>query len=118
MMVKGCCLPGYDLVDQLLLFRRGAAEIDSGGFDALVSHQICEECDVVAFLKEVFRKTVTERVWVYHFCIQTVFVGEVFKLKSYTSFRDDSSIAVLEDIAGSCHPLSRSPDNRLPRAPL
>jgi hypothetical protein len=68
--------PRNNLVDDLLLLGGGAAQIDTGGLNAVVSHQVGKQGNVVAFLKEVLCEAMSERVRVYHFGVQPVLEGE------------------------------------------
>ena len=63
--MPGFLLPVYDLIDDGLLLGRGFAEINAGGFDAFVSHEVGEESDVIAALQEALCEAVTEGMWVY-----------------------------------------------------
>ena len=70
--MPGCLLPVYDLVNDGSLFGRGFAEINAGGFDAFVSHEVGEESDVIAALQEALCKAVTEGVWVYNHRVNAI----------------------------------------------
>lgn len=58
--MPGFLLPVYDLIDDGSLLGRGFAEINAGGFDAFVSHEVGEESDVIAALQEALCEAVTE----------------------------------------------------------
>ena len=70
--MPGSFLPVYDLINDGSLLGRGFAEINAGGFDALVSHKIRKECDVVAALQKALCKAVTEGVWVYNHRVDAI----------------------------------------------
>ena len=55
-MKKKSSLPGDDAIDYGLLFAGGASKVDAGGFDALVSHQVGEQSDVIVFFEEILGK--------------------------------------------------------------
>ena len=54
------CLPVNDFVNYGLLFRCGFSQIDSGGFNAFMPHEVSEESDVVEAFQETFCKTMPE----------------------------------------------------------
>ena len=60
--MPGFLLPVYDLINDGSLFGRGFAEINAGGFDDFVSHEVGEESDVIAALQEALCEAVTERM--------------------------------------------------------
>ncbi len=62
MRMPGFVLPVYDLINDGSLLGRGFAEINAGGFDAFVSHEVGEESDVIAALQEALCEAVTERM--------------------------------------------------------
>ena len=70
--MPGFLLPIYDLINDSPLLGRSFAEINAGGFDAFVSHEVGEESDVIAALQEALCEAVTEGVWVYYHRIDTV----------------------------------------------
>ena len=55
-------LPINNAVHDLTLFRGGLAEINASCFNALMSHQVCEERYIVAAVKKALGEAVTERV--------------------------------------------------------
>ena len=57
-------LPVYDLINDSSLLGRGFAEVNAGSFNALMSHKVGEECDVIAALQEALCKAMAERMWV------------------------------------------------------
>ena len=69
--MPGFLLPVYDLIDDGLLLGRGFAEINAGGFDAFVSHEVGEESDVIAALQEALCEAVTERMRVNNHRVRT-----------------------------------------------
>ena len=76
--MPGFLLPVYDLIDDGLLLGRGFAEINAGGFDAFVSHEVGEESDVIAALQEALCEAVTEGVWVYNHRIDAISDSQLF----------------------------------------
>ena len=69
-LVHGRCkqiLPSDDFIYYCLLLAGGAAEIDTGGLDALVAHKVSEQWDVVELFKEVLGVAVPEWVRINHF---------------------------------------------------
>ena len=47
-------LPFHHLINYLLLFCGGSAEVDAGCFDAFVPHEVCQERNIVVLIKEIF----------------------------------------------------------------
>lgn len=58
--------PVHHLVDDGLLFRAGPAQVNPGGFDALMSHQVSQERDIGKFFEKIFGETVPERMGIHH----------------------------------------------------
>lgn len=50
-----------------------------------MSHEVGKEGDVVEAVKEVLGETVTERVWINHITVKTVFFGKVLQLDGYAT---------------------------------
>ena len=71
-------LPVYDLIDDGSLLGRGFAEINAGGFDAFVSHEVGEESDVIAALQEALCEAVTERMRVNNHRVDALPVCQLF----------------------------------------
>ena len=87
-------LPRYYFVNNFLLFDTASPQIDSSGFDTLMSHKVCKEGDVVKLFEEVFSETVSEGMWVNYGRIQIIFDGIVFELLRYTASCDPFSESV------------------------
>lgn len=41
-------LPGYDLIEEILLFNAAFVKIDAGGLDTFVTQNIGEKCNIIA----------------------------------------------------------------------
>ena len=78
-------LPNDNLVYDFLLFACCASQINACCFDALMSHEVGKEGDVVETVKEVLGETVTEGVWINHITVKTVLFGKVLQLDSYAT---------------------------------
>ena len=65
-------LPVYYLIKNLCLFGTGSPQVDSGGFNAVMTKQIGEKSDIPSVFNEIFRKTVAEGVGVYRPGIQVI----------------------------------------------
>ena len=81
-------LPRYYFIDKGLLFACSPAEIDASGFNALVTHQVGEQSNVVVLFKEILGVAMTERVRVNNFLVQAVFVSIVLELLRNATGRD------------------------------
>ena len=93
-------LPGYDAVDHIVLLGGGLAEVDAGGLDAFVSHQVGQEGEIILFAQKGFCVHVTEGVRVDDLGIQAVAFAVLFQLPVNAAGADAVSIPVEEQIAG------------------
>ena len=78
-------LPDDDLIDDGLLFGGGAPEVDTGGLDALMPHQIGKQGYVVVLVKEILCKAMAKGMRIDYFRIQSVAHSEVLQLLRDTS---------------------------------
>ena len=88
--------PGDHLVQKLLLLFAGAGQIDTGGFDIFMSHQVSKQRDIVEFVQEIFSKPVAEGVGVHGIRIDVVPVGKLFQLTVDSPGSDWAAILVQE----------------------
>lgn len=63
-----------------MLFAGGSAEIDSRRLDALVPHKVGKKGDVIEAFEEILCESVTERMGVYHFPVDAIFVRKMLQL--------------------------------------
>ena len=61
----GIILPDYNPVNEFPLLRRGTGEIDPSGFNAVMSHKIGQQGNIIAFGKKIFGKPVAEAVGIH-----------------------------------------------------
>ena len=61
-----------------MLFSAGVGEINPGGLDAAVSHQVSQEGDIVEFCQKVFGKPMAEGMGVDCVGINSVLQGIMF----------------------------------------
>ena len=40
-------------------------------------HEVGKQCEIIETVKKVFSKAMTERVRIYYFLVQTIFLGEM-----------------------------------------
>ena len=93
-------LPDDDLIDDGLLFGGGAPEVDTGGLDALMSHQIGKQSYVVVFVKEILCKAMAKGMRIDHFRVKSVAHSEVLQLLRDASRGNTVTEAVKEQVAG------------------
>ena len=91
-------LPDDYLIYDFLLFTCRATQIDTSGFKAFMSHEVSKKGDVVEPLEEVLGKPMTERMWINHIPVHSVFFSKVFELVGYASCGDAIAEAVEEYI--------------------
>ena len=65
-------LPGDDFVKKLLLLSAGAGQIDAGGLNASVAHQIRQKGNVIKLCQEIFGEPMAEGMGIYGFRINAV----------------------------------------------
>lgn len=73
-------LPSHNSIHERLLFAGSSAQIDTGGFYAFVSHQVCKQRNVILTFQEVLGVTMSERVRIDNLLIKAIFVRIVFQL--------------------------------------
>ena len=94
-------LPCYDFVHNRLLFAGCATQINPRGFDALMSHEVGKERDVVELIQKVFGEAVTKRVGIDHLCIYAILFGVVLQLLGNSPRRDFLAETVQKKKTGS-----------------
>ena len=90
-------LPINNAVHDLTLFRGGLAEINASCFNALMPHKVCEKRYIVATIKKALGKAVTERVRIYHLCVDAVLLGKLFQFARNAPCGDALSTLIEED---------------------
>ncbi len=60
-------------------------------------HKIGKKSNIVKAVKKALGETVTERVRIYHFCINAVLFGELFQFARYAPCGDTLSTLIKED---------------------
>ena len=63
-----------------MLFGGSTSEIDARGFDALMAHEVGEQCKIVKAFQKILCEAVSERVWIDYSGIDSVFLGKQFEL--------------------------------------
>ena len=53
-------LPGYDLIEEILLFNAAFVKIDAGGLDTFVTQNIGEKCNIIASFHKIFCEQMAE----------------------------------------------------------
>ena len=91
-------LPCYHFIYNLALLGSRSAQIDTGGFYTLVSHEVSKQGYVVELFKEVFGKAMTEGMWINYVTLQSVLVRKVFQLHGKSTGTDALAISVEKDV--------------------
>lgn len=73
-------LPVYNLIYNQPLFRTGFAEVDAGGFDIFMPHEVSKKRDVVAAVEEAFRKAVPEGMGINYQRVYAIAQPQPFQL--------------------------------------
>ena len=81
------------------MFGRGATQVDSRRFDALVAHQVREKRDIVAFLQEVLGEPVTEGMRIDDRRVHSELAREHLELVRDAAGRDAGAEAIAEEIS-------------------
>ena len=89
--------PINDTVHNLTLFRGGLAEINASCLNALMSHKVCEKRYIVAPFKKALGEAVTERVRIYHLCVDAVLLRKLFQFARNAPCGDTLSTLIEED---------------------
>lgn len=92
-------LPIYDFINDFPLLCGGLPQVNPGGFDALVSHQIGEKGNVVTTLKKALCEAMTERMGVDHCRVNVITNSQLLQLTGNTSGRDTVAILVQKNEA-------------------
>lgn len=92
-------LPRHDAVNKFALFGRCAAEVDAGGLNGFMPHQVRQKCDVIELGEEVLGETMTERVWIDHFRIDAIFRRQQLQLVAYSASGYPCAKAIAEKVA-------------------
>ena len=91
--------PSDDFINNSLLLEAALSQVNTGGFDAFVTHKVSQKSNVVVFVKKVLGETMAERMWVYHLGVKPVLFRVVFKLLRYSTGGDSLSEPVKKQIA-------------------
>lgn len=109
---SGYPLPSDNFIDKGLLLAGSSAEIDTGCFDAFMSHEVGKQSNVIVLFKKILGVAMTERVRIDHLLIQTVLDSIVLELLRNATGRDALTISIEKQITGGtvcflqpCHSL-------------
>ena len=91
--------PSDDFINNSLLLEAALSQVNTGGFDAFVTHKVSQKSNVVVFVKKVLGETMAERMWVYHLGVKPILFRVVFKLLRYSTGGDSLSEPVEKQIA-------------------
>ena len=78
-------LPVDYLVNNCLLFSGCTSQIYTCRFDAFMTHEVGEKCEIVEAFKEVLCEAMTEEVGIDDGGIDAVFLSEQFELLCYAA---------------------------------
>lgn len=70
--------PGHNPVNECPLFFTGFGQIDAGGFNALMTHQVCQQGNIIKLCQKIFCKAVAEGVRIHRFLRDSIFSGGSF----------------------------------------
>ena len=73
-------LPGYDLIEEILLFNAAFVKIDAGGLDTFVTQNIGEKCNIIASFHKIFCEQMAEGMRVNNGWIKMIAQSENFQL--------------------------------------
>ena len=92
-------LPGYDLIEEILLFNAAFVKIDAGGLDTFVTQNIGEKCNIIASFHKIFCEQMAEGMWVNNGWIKMIAQSENFQLITDPVSTDRTAKAVQEQTA-------------------
>ena len=103
-------LPGYDLIEEILLFNAAFVKIDAGGLDTFVTQNIGEKCNIIALFHKIFCEQMAEGMRVNNGWIKMIAQSENFQLITDPVSTDRTAKAVQEQTAfGFAATSDRSP---------
>ena len=80
-----------------MLLACGHAQVDARGLYVLMTHEVCQQGDVVVFCQEILREAVPEGVGIDHLGVNAVFYSIVPQALVYASLGDQPSPTVQKD---------------------
>ena len=90
-------LPINNIVYDLTLFRGGLAEVNAFNLNALMSHKIGKERYIITAVKKALGEAVTERVRIYHLCVNAVLLRKLLQFARNAPCGDTLSSLIEED---------------------
>ena len=92
-------LPVNNFVYDFTLLCGSLPQIDTGGFNALMPHEICQECNIITPFQEALSKPMPEGMWINHNRINFIASCQLFQLTGYTTGGNPLAILIQKNEA-------------------